>query len=289
MAQVARNLTDPEDGFLRAHHFVICDRDAKFTAEFRRILQAVGVRVIRTPRQAPNGNAHAERFVLSIKSECLKLTAPGERRIVGNGEVETHDPEQRVQEPFGLAQREMGEEPQGQSGLDGEIRVPPLPTPPAAPAGRPGSDRFRGHPHRHIAAANEGPVVGRPDRHAIFRRVRGMGLRLPPCRVAPAEGHEKCRPNRLTPAGSSCNNAPSVLHCTDQYANNRAEASHQPTRQRERQMRCFTSAAQLQRFASVHGIVQNLFRVGRHLLRSAHHRLLRTRAFVEWDAVTCAC
>ena len=49
------------------------------------------------------------------------------------------------------------------------------------------------------------------------------------------------------------------------------------------------SAAQLQRFASVHGIVQNLFRVSRHLLRSAHHRLLRTRAFVEWDAVTCAC
>ena len=79
------------------------------------------------------------------------LTAPGERRIVGNGEVEAHDPEQRVQEPFSLAQREMGDEPQGQSGLDGEIRVAPLPTPPAAPAGRPGSDRFRGHPHRHIA------------------------------------------------------------------------------------------------------------------------------------------
>ena len=48
---------------------------------------------------------------------------------------------------------------------------------------------------------------------------------------------------------------PSVLHCTDQYANNRAEVSHQPTRQRERQMRRFKSAAQLQRFASVHGIV----------------------------------
>ena len=82
---------------------------------------------------------------------------------------------------------------------------------------------------------------------------------------------------------------PSVLHCTDQYANNRAAVSHQPTRQRERQMRRFKSAAQLQRFASVHGIVQNLFRVGRHLLRAAHHRRLRTRAFVEWDAVTCAC
>ena len=82
---------------------------------------------------------------------------------------------------------------------------------------------------------------------------------------------------------------PSVVHVTDQYANNRAEVSHQPTRQRERQMRRFKSAAQLQRFASVHGIVQNLFRVSRHLPRSAHHRLLRTRAFVEWDAVTCAC
>ena len=81
---------------------------------------------------------------------------------------------------------------------------------------------------------------------------------------------------------------PSVVHHTEQYANNRAEVSHQPTRQRERQMRRFKSAAQLQRFASVHGVVHNLFRVGRHLLRSAHHRLLRSRAFVEWEAVTCA-
>ena len=89
------------------------------------------------------------------------LTAPGERRIVGGGEVEAHHPEQRVQEPFGLAQREMGEEPQSQGGLDGEIRVPPLPASLAAPAGRPGSDRFRGHLHRHIAAANESPVIGR--------------------------------------------------------------------------------------------------------------------------------
>ena len=80
----------------------------------------------------------------------------------------------------------------------------------------------------------------------------------------------------------------SVVHSTRQYANNRAEVSHQPTRQRERQMRGFKSAAHLQRFASVHGVIQNLFRVGRHLLRSHHHRLLRTRAFVEWDAVICA-
>ena len=68
MAQVARNLTDAEDGFLRAHRFMICDRDAKFTAEFRSLLRVTGVDVIRTPRQAPNCNAYAERFVLSIKS-----------------------------------------------------------------------------------------------------------------------------------------------------------------------------------------------------------------------------
>ena len=82
---------------------------------------------------------------------------------------------------------------------------------------------------------------------------------------------------------------PSVTHCTNQYANNRAEVSHQPTRQRERQMRGFKSAAHLQRFASIHGVVQNLFRVGRHLLRATLHRVLRSRAFVEWEAVTCAC
>ena len=52
---------------------------------------------------------------------------------------------------------------------------------------------------------------------------------------------------------------PSVIHSTQQYENNRAEVSHQSTRQRERQMRRFRSAAHLQRFASVHGVVQNLF------------------------------
>ena len=81
---------------------------------------------------------------------------------------------------------------------------------------------------------------------------------------------------------------PSVLHGPGPYANNRVEVSHQPTRHRERQMRGFKSIAHLQRFASVHGVVQNLFRVGRHLLRAAHHRALRTRAFAEWNVVTCA-
>ena len=73
---------------------------------------------------------------------------------------------------------------------------------------------------------------------------------------------------------------PSVLHDTSRYANNRAEVSHQPTRQRERQMRRFKSAAQAQRFLSVHGVVLNLFRVGRHLLWPASHRILRERSFL---------
>ncbi len=81
---------------------------------------------------------------------------------------------------------------------------------------------------------------------------------------------------------------PSVAHDTSQYANNRAEVSHEPTRLRERGMRRFKSMAQAQRFLSVHGITQNLFRVGRHLLRAANYRMLRARAFVVWNAVTCA-
>ena len=81
---------------------------------------------------------------------------------------------------------------------------------------------------------------------------------------------------------------PSVPHETTRWANNRAEVSHQPTRQRERQMRRFKSATQAQRFLAVQGVVLNLLRVGRHLLRPANHRLLRGRAFLVWSEVTCA-
>ena len=82
---------------------------------------------------------------------------------------------------------------------------------------------------------------------------------------------------------------PSVVHSTRQYENNRAEVSHQPVRQRERQMRRFASPAHAQRFLSAHGIVLNLFRLGRHLLRAIHHRLLRSRSFRVWDEATWAC
>ena len=80
----------------------------------------------------------------------------------------------------------------------------------------------------------------------------------------------------------------SVVHDTRRWANNLAEVSHQPTRQRERQMRKFKSAAQAQRFLSVHGVVLNLFRLGRHRLRSANYRTLRGRAFAVWAEATGA-
>ncbi len=82
---------------------------------------------------------------------------------------------------------------------------------------------------------------------------------------------------------------PSVRHDTKQYANNRAEVSHQPTRQRERQMRRFKSAEHAQRFLSVHGIILNLFRLGRHLVSAPNHRTLRDRSFGVWRQVTCVC
>ena len=63
-------------------------------------------------------------------------------------------------------------------------------------------------PHRHIAASNEGLIVGRPVRHAILRLIPGMNLRLHPRSMAPAESPEKCGPRRPTRSGSSCNNAP---------------------------------------------------------------------------------
>ncbi len=71
VAQIARNLTDEVDGFLAGKRYLILDGDTKFTARFKRILHDAGVEVVRTAYQAPNMNAFAERWVLSVKAECL--------------------------------------------------------------------------------------------------------------------------------------------------------------------------------------------------------------------------
>ena len=76
---------------------------------------------------------------------------------------------------------------------------------------------------------------------------------------------------------------PDVIHDTSQYANNRAEQSHEPTRVRERVMRRFKSTGQAQRFLGAHAAVYNLFNLGRHLVRAEHYRNLREGAFAEWS------
>lgn len=77
---------------------------------------------------------------------------------------------------------------------------------------------------------------------------------------------------------------PDSIHDTSQYANNRAELSHQPTRVRERGMRRFKSIVQAQRFLGVHSAVYNLFNLGRHLVSASHYRLFRLRAFASWKS-----
>ena len=82
MKQIVRNLTDVEDGFLRDTRYLIIDRDPLYTGDFRRMLKESGVETLRLPSRSPDLNAHAERFVLSIKSECLNRIVPlGEKHL----------------------------------------------------------------------------------------------------------------------------------------------------------------------------------------------------------------
>ena len=82
MRQMARNLIDGFDGFLVGKRFLIHDRDPLYTKAFCELLEQAGVRPVRLPPRSPNLNAFAERFVLSIKSECLdRMIILGERHL----------------------------------------------------------------------------------------------------------------------------------------------------------------------------------------------------------------
>jgi hypothetical protein len=82
MNQVARNLTDPVDGFLRSAKHMIHDRDPLFTEAFIAILEAGGVKSANIPAHSPNCNSYAERFVKTIKYECLNhFVIFGERHL----------------------------------------------------------------------------------------------------------------------------------------------------------------------------------------------------------------
>lgn len=76
MQQVARNVTDPFTGFLRNCRFLIHDRSSLFHEGFKAVLQSAGVDTIGLPPRSPNLNAYAERFVRTIKEECLNQMIP---------------------------------------------------------------------------------------------------------------------------------------------------------------------------------------------------------------------
>ena len=82
MQLVVRTLTRPEPGAMGVPQTVICDRDRKWSGDVQRRLRDAGIRVILIPARAPNANAYAERFVRSIKEECLNRIVPmGERHF----------------------------------------------------------------------------------------------------------------------------------------------------------------------------------------------------------------
>ncbi len=82
MMQIGRNLTDPIDGFLAEKELLILDRDSKYSSAFQGLLKDAGLEVVRLPPRSPNLNAYAERFVRSIKDECLsRVIFFGERSL----------------------------------------------------------------------------------------------------------------------------------------------------------------------------------------------------------------
>ena len=76
MIQIVRHLTDAVDGFLIGKTYVIMDRDPVFTARVRDMLRHAGTKSVRLPRRSPNLNAFIERFIRSIKEECLDHVIP---------------------------------------------------------------------------------------------------------------------------------------------------------------------------------------------------------------------
>ena len=71
MLQIARNITGEDVGTLHDNRKLIIDRDAKYCQDFRQLLEQAGTTIIRLPPRSPNLNAYAERFVRSIKQECI--------------------------------------------------------------------------------------------------------------------------------------------------------------------------------------------------------------------------
>jgi len=95
MEQMARNVTMEENGFLANCRYLLHDRDSKYCPSFRQVIDTGAVRTIPLPPRSPNLNAYAERWVRSVKEECLsKLILFGEgslRRALRHYEVHYHE------------------------------------------------------------------------------------------------------------------------------------------------------------------------------------------------------
>jgi len=82
MEQQARNMTMEEWGWLRGCRYLLHDRDTKFCESFRELIESGSVKPLRLPARSPNLNSYAERWVRSVKEECLaKLILVGESSL----------------------------------------------------------------------------------------------------------------------------------------------------------------------------------------------------------------
>jgi putative transposase len=111
MCQAARNLSDAEDGFLDGKKYLLMDRDTKFSQIFRIILNQAGLEAVRLPARSPNLNPNLERFIRSVKEECLeRMIFFGERSLqVALAEFLSHFHAERNHQGLGNRLIEPGE------------------------------------------------------------------------------------------------------------------------------------------------------------------------------------
>ena len=123
VTQQARNLLMSVDDRKQQFRSLIHDRDAKFSGGFDHVFQSEGIAVIRTPVQAPNANAHAERWVGSVRRECLdRLLIFSRRQLEHVLRVYTrHHNEHRPHRALALRPPEQA------AGSPAPLRAPPYP------------------------------------------------------------------------------------------------------------------------------------------------------------------
>ncbi len=120
MKQIARNLTAVDEGFLNGTRYLIHDRDPLFTEAFTGVLGSSGVRTVKLPARSPNLNAYAERFVRSIKSECVAQIIPlGERHL--RVAVKEYAEHYHVERNHQGLENELIEDRRGAADMNGDV------------------------------------------------------------------------------------------------------------------------------------------------------------------------